>query len=263
MKTRCSAFVLVVISPMALLSAGCFLRGAADEPAAEAAKNPAAPSKSEPEAKNESEPKAKNGIVRRLLEKLDDTDADPESIRTVRKMLMEADEELSQALAGNGRSPKSRAASSRRKAPADTSEPSSPAKQETSPAEQETSPAKQENPPDKQGRPTQPGGKQQATAPANPPADKAKTRITAALLAVLDEIVDADEESKDAIRHALWQADSQLAEVLGGKSKERILQANRKPPIRVPVEPQRESSGKTGRGNTEADNEAASLSRQD
>lgn len=215
MKTRWCALAIVIPGSVLILSAGCFLRGAADEPAdaAVGAKNPGAVREDESEVRNE--------IVRRLLEKLEDTDADPESIRTVRKMLMQADQELSAALADNGRSPKPTAAP-RPQAPAGTASVD-------------------------RDEPAEPGDRAQGTAPPNSPKPvKAKTPIVAALLTVLDEIANADKDAEDVVRDALAQADAQLSTILGANSKERILRANQKPPIRVPNEPRRRSPAKVG-----------------
>lgn len=209
MKTRWYALAILLSSSYLILSAGCFLRGAADEPAgaSPAGKNPAAAREDGAEIENE--------IVRRLLEKLEDTDADPESIRTVRKMLMEADQELSAALAGNARSPQPTAAPSRPQAPAGKAAVD-------------------------RGNPAEPGDRGQGAAlPNSPKQVKAKTPIVAALLTVLDEIADADKDAEDVVRDALTQADAQLSTILGDNSKQRILRANQKPPIRVPVEPPR------------------------
>lgn len=216
MKTRWYALAILIPGSVLILSAGCFLRGAADEPAdaAVGAKNPGAVRKDESEVRNE--------IVRRLLEKLEDTDADPESIRTVRKMLMEADQELSDALAGNGRSPKPTAAPPRPQAPAGTT-------------------------PFDRDEQAELGNRTPEAAPLNSPNPaKARTRIVAALLTVLDEIADADKDAEDVVRDALAQADAQLSTILGANSKERILRANQKPPIRVPIEPRRRSPAKVG-----------------
>lgn len=219
MKTRWYALAILISGSILILSAGCFLRGAADEPgnSAAAAQHPAAAG--ETAGKNASE--VKNEIVRRLLEKLDDTDADPESIRTVRKMLMEADQELSAALADNGRSPKPTATPPRPQAPAGTA-------------------------PVDRDDPAAPGDRAQGAVPPNSPKQaKAKTPIVAALLTVLDEIAAADKDAEDVVRDALTQADAQLSTILGASSKERILRANQKPPIRVPLEPKRRSPAKT------------------
>ncbi|GAB4141502.1 hypothetical protein JCM17478_02820 [Thermopirellula anaerolimosa] len=228
----------MAFSPALLLCSGCFLRGAAEEPTdatANAAKNSA-------EAK-ENESDVKNEIVRRLLDKLDETDADPESIRTVRKMLLEADKELSQALAGNGRVPKGQAGSPRQDGPADSASSPSRAKQELpAPATGQTP----ENGPSNSSKP-----------------DKPKTRIVEALLTVLDEIANTDKDAEDVVRDALTQADSQLAEVLGSKSKERILRANRKPQVRMPVEPPRRSPKNNVNGNHDSDGERSGSPGQD
>jgi len=238
MKTRHSVVALLVLNPVVLFIAGCFLRGAADEPAGTAIE-----AVKKAEASREDEPRVKNEIVRQLLKKLDDTDADPESVRTVRKILIQADEELSQALAGNGRTPRRQAVSSPSKTPTGPAEPVLPANQ---------------------AEPSQAGGHAQEAVPPNASEpDKAKTRIVEALLTVLDDIADIDKDAEDVIRDALSQADSQLSQILGGKSKERILRANRKPPVRVPVEPHHSSPGKTGKANQDSDAENQSPPHRD
>ncbi len=235
MKTRHAAVALFLVIPVILSSAGCFLRGAADEPAADPAGNASGPHDDPAGVQNET--------VRRLLEKLDDTGADPESVRTVRRMLIQADKELSQGLAGNGRSPRRVESSAAPKSSSggDTSALSA----------------------DQAGPTPATGNAQESGAPNSSKPGQAKTRIVEALLTVLDDIADADKDAKDAIRDALSQADSQLSQILGGKSKERILQANRKPSVRVPVEPSRGSPDKTGKANQDGGAQNQSPSQRD
>ena len=68
-------------------------------------------------------------------------------------------------------------------------------------------------------------------APADAPA--AKTPIIRALLQAIDEIKGESDEAKEQLRRSLWEADDELARLLGDNSKRRILEANRKPAVRV------------------------------
>ncbi|GEM_PF-5992906 len=191
---------------LAMTAVGCLLRGEAVEPAT----RPDTPNdRQNVEGRQDDQPK--NEIVRQLLKRLDEADADPDAVRTVRKMLMEADSELTKGLAGKGRPP----ASSLTPSPSSriTEKAASPSTASSEKADRAKGPSS-------------------ATTSSG-----SKTRIVGALLNVLDEISDADKDAKDSIREALIRADSQLADVLGTKSKERILRANRKPIVRVPVEP--------------------------
>lgn len=236
MKTRQSTVALFLISHLILFTTGCFLLGAADELVADAAGNSSGSS-------DDDSTKVQNETVRRLLEKLDDTDADPESIRTVRRMLIQADKELSQGLAGNGRSPRQNGSFAPPKAASGGTESDLSANQAA------PNPAA--------------GNAKETVAPNSSKPGQARTPIVEALLTVLDEIAEADKDAKDAIRDALTQADSQLSQFLGGKSKERILQANRKAPVRVPVEPHRSSPGKAGKANQDGSTENENPSQRD
>jgi hypothetical protein len=74
--------------------------------------------------------------------------------------------------------------------------------------------------------------------PAGDDTDEPQTRLIRTLDDALDE-VDTDDEDvgKDDLRSILHEADHELRQVLGSKSKEAILRANRKPPSRYRHEP--------------------------
>jgi hypothetical protein len=68
--------------------------------------------------------------------------------------------------------------------------------------------------------------------------DGPQTRLIRTLDDALDEVDTGDEDvDKDDLRGILYEADRELRHVLGGKSKEAILRANQKPPIRYQHEP--------------------------
>ncbi len=66
-----------------------------------------------------------------------------------------------------------------------------------------------------------------------------KTRLVRALLQTIDEMQGESPEVKESLRRSLREADAELSQVLGGKSKQLIRQANRKPPALVVGEPDR------------------------
>lgn len=69
--------------------------------------------------------------------------------------------------------------------------------------------------------------------PAGDDSDEPQTRLIRTLDDALDEVDTGDEDiDKGELRTILYEADRELRHVLGGKSKEAILRANRKPPIR-------------------------------
>jgi hypothetical protein len=76
--------------------------------------------------------------------------------------------------------------------------------------------------------------------PAGDDDGEPQTRLIRTLDDALDE-VDTDDEDvdKDDLRSILHEADRELRHVLGGKSKEAILRANRKPPSRYRHEPRK------------------------
>ncbi len=64
-----------------------------------------------------------------------------------------------------------------------------------------------------------------------------KTPLVRALLQTIDEVQGESPEVKDSLRRSLREADRELGKVLGGKSKQLIAQANRKPAPLVIGEP--------------------------
>ncbi len=71
-----------------------------------------------------------------------------------------------------------------------------------------------------------------------PPPSGKKVWIVDALLATIDEIDPRGEseevgEHKDILRQQLKDSDPELREILGGNSRNMILQANKKPPVLV------------------------------
>lgn len=76
--------------------------------------------------------------------------------------------------------------------------------------------------------------------PAGDDKSEPQTQLIRTLAEALDE-VDTDDEDvdKDDLRSILHEADRELRHVLGGKSKEAILRANRKPPSRYRDEPRK------------------------
>jgi len=60
-----------------------------------------------------------------------------------------------------------------------------------------------------------------------------KTPLIRALLQTVDEAKGESPEAKESLKRTLREADRELAEVLGGKSKQLILAANKKPPMPV------------------------------
>ena len=75
------------------------------------------------------------------------------------------------------------------------------------------------------------GQTQQDEAPAGN--QEVKTPLIRALLQTVDEAKGESPEVKDSLKRTLREADRELAEVLGGKSKELIMKANKKPPMLV------------------------------
>lgn len=73
------------------------------------------------------------------------------------------------------------------------------------------------------------------------PADdqNVKTPLIRALLQTIDESKGESSEVKDSLKRSLREADRDLADVLGGKSKQLIMKANQKPPTLVIGEPSR------------------------
>lgn len=71
----------------------------------------------------------------------------------------------------------------------------------------------------------------------NQDSSAAKTPLVRALLQTIDEIQGESPEVKDSLRRTLREADRELGKVLGGKSKQLIAQANRKPAPLVIGEP--------------------------
>ncbi len=69
--------------------------------------------------------------------------------------------------------------------------------------------------------------------------DDVKTPLIRALLQTVDEAKGESSEVKDSLKKSLREADEELAKVLGGKSKQLIMQANKKPPALVIGGPQR------------------------
>lgn len=82
----------------------------------------------------------------------------------------------------------------------------------------------------------------QPATPLAAPARKPRTPIVRALIDALPAIEGDGEDTRDALREHLLDADSELSRVLGKNSKRLIEQANRKPQIQIfpgaPAQPQ-------------------------
>jgi hypothetical protein len=73
----------------------------------------------------------------------------------------------------------------------------------------------------------------QEKAPEGKDNESVKTPLIRALLQTIDESKGESSKTKDSLRRSLLDADRQLSQVLGGKSKQLIMQANKKPPVLV------------------------------
>lgn len=168
---------------------------------------------------------AKTPIIRALLQAIDEIKGESDEAKDqLRRSLWEADDELADLFGDNSRR---LILNANRKlslpviggVPSPAVDP----KPGDETAESET-PAKTAA--QTEQRPSQPTPKQ----PGEP-----QTRIVRALLEVLDEAKGEDPDAVRAVRTALIEADPQLREVLGGNSKRRILEANRKPAVVFPT----------------------------
>ncbi|MEZ6069034.1 MAG: hypothetical protein R3C10_01930 [Pirellulales bacterium] len=68
--------------------------------------------------------------------------------------------------------------------------------------------------------------------------DEPQTSLIRTIDDALEDVDTSDEDvNKDDLRQMLYEADRELRDVLGGKAKEAIMRANRKPPSRYRDEP--------------------------
>ena len=77
------------------------------------------------------------------------------------------------------------------------------------------------------------GDTPQEEAPAGNENAQVKTPLIRALIQTVDEAKGESPEVKDSLKRSLREADRELAEVLGGKSQQLIMKANKKPPMLV------------------------------
>jgi hypothetical protein len=210
--TRQTLILSGVLSCGALLCTGCGWVGEA--PAVGQVTDARQPAE---KAQGKTAPQAKTQIIRTLLKAVEEAKGEKQAVKDeLRKALLEADAELAKAI-GEG-----------------VKRPILPRGQEPGP------PTAGDQAPAKASK--APGSKRQQKAPRP---GEPKTPIVKALLQVLDEVeVDeqlegdgkhakADDGIKDRLGRTLREADVELRKFLGGNSKRRILQANRK--ARAPV----------------------------
>jgi hypothetical protein len=77
-----------------------------------------------------------------------------------------------------------------------------------------------------------PAAKGQAQQPTAPAGNEAvKTPLVRALVQIVDEIKGESPEVKDSLKRTLQEADKELGKVLGGKSRQLIVQANQRAPV--------------------------------
>ncbi len=155
---------------------------------------------------------AKTQMVLSLLAALDEAEGESEEVKDeLRRVLLEADKELAEVL-GN---------ESRQSILQGNQRPGIPA---AGGASDRADVPRQTRPP-KGGRP------QRSPGPSEP--GKPKTAMVRALLQLLDEAKADNQEVKGQLERSLLDADAELGKFLGGNSKRRILQANKKPPALV------------------------------
>jgi hypothetical protein len=143
---------------------------------------------------------AQSRTVQALLRAIDELkDESPEAKGELRRALLDADDELAEAMGDTVTQLRD-----------DASEKSVAVRQAGAPAP----------------------SKQPSSKPADD-TDQPKTGIIKALVKVLDEIDLEDDEAGDELKTTLVEADKQLRQVLGGQSKRLIERANRKPPALV------------------------------